>query len=282
MKILTFDVEEWFHLLDLKSDNTSKQWKEYEVRIHQNVERILDILDSTQTKATFFIVGWIAQEYPEIVRLIASKYEVGTHSMNHQLVHHQTRDEFKSDLMNSIDVLQDITGKKVRSFRAPGFSIRESEPWAFEVLAECGIEIDCSVFPAHHAHGGMPSFKYAVPSIIEYNGVSLKEFPITPVNIAGRNFIYSGGGYFRLLPYQLIKYFSSKQSYTMSYIHPRDLDPGQPVIKGLSIARRFKSYYGLRNAENKLKKWLEECEFTDIATFDKSINWDEATLVKLR
>ena len=176
MNVLTFDIEEWFHLLDNDSTRTEQQWKHYEVRIYENVDRILRILDETNSKATFFIIGWIAKTYPDIVKKIAEKYQIGSHTINHQLVWQQTKKEFKEDVSSSIKLLEDITGKKVEVFRAPGFSIRESEAWVFEVLHDIGIKIDCSIFPAHHAHGGMPSFPQSVPSIIDSHGIKLKAF----------------------------------------------------------------------------------------------------------
>ena len=176
MYILTFDVEEWFHLLDNDSTRSEAEWVRYPVRIYENMERIFRILEDTDTRATFFVIGWIARTYPDLVRRIAEKYEIGSHTMNHQLVWRQNRKAFKEDVSASVSLLEDITGKPVRYFRAPGFSIRNSEAWAFEVIRECGIEVDCSVFPAHHAHGGIPSYGKAVPSVISHEGVRIKEF----------------------------------------------------------------------------------------------------------
>lgn len=281
MNILTFDVEEWFHLLDFDATRTEDKWGQYEVRIHENMERIFQILDDTNTKATFFIIGWIAKTYPEVVRKIAEKYEIGSHTMTHQLVWQQSPDEFRHDVDTSIKLLQDITGKPVKYFRAPGFSIRTSESYAFDILSELGIEIDCSVFPANHAHGGMPQFPQPRPSIIEHNGIRVKEFPISLSQIAGKNIIYSGGGYFRLFPYNLIKKLTHKNEYNMVYIHPRDLDGGQPKLKGLSWSRRFKSYIGTSTAEKKLRRYLTDFTFTDIATANKEINWKKEQLIKL-
>lgn len=282
MNILTFDVEEWFHLLDNESTRSEEQWRTYEVRIHKNIDRIFRILEDTDTKATFFVIGWIARTYPEIVRRIAEKYEIGSHTMNHQLVWQQTPEEFRQDADSSIKLLQDLTGRQVRYFRAPGFSIRESESWAFEIIHDLGIEIDCSVFPAHHAHGGMPSYGKGEPAIIEVGGKRIKEFPISTKEIFGHPLIYSGGGYFRLFPYRMIhKWASEDKDYILSYIHPRDLDPGQPMIKGLPISRKFKSYVGLRGAEAKLRRLLTDFDFTDIATADKAIDWSKSRIIEL-
>ena len=282
MNILTFDVEEWFHLLDFDATRTEDKWGEYEVRIHENMERIFRILEETDTKATFFIIGWVAKTYPEVVKKIAEKYEIGSHTMTHQLVWQQKPEEFRRDVESSIKLLQDITGKPVKYFRAPGYSIRESEAYAFDTLAELGIEIDCSVFPAKHAHGGMPSFPKAAPSIIEHNGTRMKELPITLGKFMSKNIIYSGGGYFRLFPYSLIKRLTKQNGdYNMAYIHPRDLDGGQPVLEGLPLIRRFKSYVGTKGAEAKLRKYLTDFKFTDIATANQQIDWSKAQVVKL-
>lgn len=282
MNILTIDVEEWFHLLDNDSTRSEAQWKGYEVRIYENMERLFRVLEDTHTRATFFVIGWIAKTYPDIVKRIAEKYEIGSHTMNHQLVWQQSKKEFKEDVSASVKMLEDITGKKIEAFRAPGFSVRESEGWAFEVLHELGITMDCSVFPAYHAHGGMPSFLAPVPSWIEYNGVRMKEFPIVYHKIGNKRLIFSGGGYFRLLPYPLIKQWSKEsQDYLLAYIHPRDLDAGQPLIKELNYIRRFKSYYGLTGAESKLRKWLNDFKFMDIQTADSLIDWGNAPIIKL-
>ncbi|MCC8088712.1 MAG: polysaccharide deacetylase family protein [Rikenellaceae bacterium] len=283
MNILTFDIEEWYHLLDDDSCRNEEQWLTYEVRIHRNVDRILEILEETNTKATFFVIGWIAKQYPEVVKKIADKYEIGSHTMNHQLVWQQNRAEFKDDIVRSVSLLEDITGRPVKYFRAPGFSIRETEAWAFEVIHEAGIEVDCSVFPAAHAHGGIASYGKPVPSIIHYNGIQLKEFPVSVKRIAGKNIIYSGGGYFRLFPYPMIKKWTSEsEKYLMSYLHPRDMDGSQPILNDLPATRRFKSYVGIKTCENKLKKWLTDFEFTDIATASNAIDWDKAPVVYLK
>ncbi len=277
MNILTFDTEEWFHLLDNDSTRSEAQWVNYEKRIEGNVGRILDVLDSTNTKATFFVIGWVAKTYPDLVKRISERHEVGSHTMNHQLVWQQSRDEFRKDVEESIHRLEDITGKKVTKFRAPGFSIRESEGWAFETLHDLGITTDSSVFPAHHAHGGMPSYPGKGPAIIKHNGAAIREFPIPFRTIGGKHIIFSGGGYFRLFPYRFVKRWSQESSdYLLSYIHPRDLDANQPMIKELNMMRRFKSYYGLAGAERKLRNWLTDFKFVDLAEAEKSIDWSKA------
>jgi len=246
------------------------------------MERIFNILDVSSTNATFFCLGWIAEKYPHLIRTIVDKgYEIGSHTQMHQLVYEQNPLEFEKDLERSIKFLEDISGKKVRYFRAPGFSIKEENKWAFEILVKHEIEVDSSVFPALRAHGGFPSYKSAEPSILKYNGITLKEFPINYTQILGKPIIFSGGGYFRLFPYSFIKKWTSNSPYLMSYLHPRDFDSKQPMIKDLPIARKFKSYVGLKGAQVKLEKWLTDFEFVDIGTADKKINWDTVPVVEL-
>lgn len=282
MKILTFDIEEWYHLLDNSSTKTENQWSKYEIRIHQNTDRILEILERTKTKATFLVVGWIAQKYPEVVRkIVDSGYEIGSHTYMHHLVHEVGPEKFEHDLIRSLRVLEDVTGQKIKCFRAPGFSITENNKWAFEILAKHDVTTDCSIFPGHHAHGGFPSVKKATPSILTYNGIKLKEFPINYTTVLNKNFIYSGGGYFRLFPYQIIKNWTAQSDYLMSYLHPRDFDATQPMIEGLSLLRKFKSYYGLKGGADKLEQWLTDFQFIDIAEADKLINWDKVPVIEL-
>ena len=282
MNILTFDVEEWFHLLDFDATRTEAEWGKYEVRIYENVDRILDILERTNTKATFFIIGWVAKMYPDVVKKIAAKYQIGSHTMNHQLVWQQTPEEFRNDVESSVKLLQDITGQPIECFRAPGFSIRESEPWAFDILADLGIKYDCSIFPAHHAHGGMPSYGASVPALIKHGDVTMKEFPVSTKDIMGKKIIFSGGGYFRLAPYWLIKKWSKESGdYLLSYIHPRDLDGGQPMLEGLPLKRKFKSYVGTKGAAEKLRHYLKDFKFTDVKTAAENICWEKVPVVTL-
>lgn len=279
VNVLTFDIEEWFHLLDYDDTRTEDKWSNYEVRIHKNVDRILDILEESGAKASFFIIGWIAKKYPEIVKKISEKYHVGTHTMNHQLVWQQSKSEFEKDVEFGIKILEDIAGKPVNAFRAPGFSIRNSEAWAFDVLQKYGIKYDCSVFPSKHAHGGMPVDGVDRPFIVKTENGEIKEFPVSVKNVLGKRLIFSGGGYFRLCPYFLVRKWARQSAYNMSYIHPRDLDAGQPVLKGLSPVRRFKSYCGLSTAESKLRAFVKDFNFTDIPTADAKINWASASKI---
>jgi len=280
VNILTFDVEEWFHILDHSSTKTEKEWSNYEYRLDANMDRIFELLDRKEQKATFFVLGWIAREFPEILKKIDNMgFEIATHSDNHQLVYEQSRKEFNNDLKKSIESIENVTGKKVRAYRAPGFSVKEENRWIFESLLNNGIEIDCSVFPAKRAHGGFKTYGYAKPSLIEIGQQSIKEFPI---NLIGNKIIFSGGGYFRVLPYPVIKKMMRSSDYVMTYFHPRDFDMYQPMITDLSFVRKFKSYYGLGSAFHKLENLIDDFEFIDIAEADRLINWKSQKIIRLQ
>jgi polysaccharide deacetylase family protein (PEP-CTERM system associated) len=282
MRVLTFDIEDWFHLLDNNSTKGPEEWSKYPSRVEGSTEKILDLLAEKQIKATFFCLGWIAIKYPGLIRKIHSAgHEIGSHSHMHQLVYEQTKKEFKEDLDQSIQTLEDIIGEKVSCFRAPGFSIKEENKWAFEVLYEIGIRSDCSVFPAARSHGGYKTITYSSPFRLKCNGVILREFPINTKSVLGQRFIYSGGGYFRLLPYNMIKRFTEQSNYVMTYFHPRDFDAGQPMLDSLSAFRKIKSYYGLRSSFNKFRNYLDDFSFIDLQTASEVIDWEKTPLISI-
>jgi hypothetical protein len=185
-------------------------------------------------------------------------------------------------MTRGLDCLENVTGKKVEAFRAPGFSLTESCNWAFDILSELGIKYDSSVFPIPHAHGGYPSFPHIGPAIIRTRSGDIKEFPISVGKIFGKSIVYSGGGYFRLFPYMLIKALARRESYIMSYLHPRDMDAGQPMIEGLPLKRKFKSYIGLKTCAAKLEKWIIDFPCTDIRTAVSVVDWEQVPVVDLR
>ncbi|HIQ27557.1 MAG TPA: DUF3473 domain-containing protein [Sulfurovum sp.] len=282
MNILTFDIEDWFHILDNESTKSEKQWKNFESRLEHNMDKIFKLLDDNKQDATFFCIGWVARNHPKIIEKIdALGYEVATHSDLHQLAYEFDRKRFRNDLEMSIKSLEDIIGKKVTTYRAPGFSVKEENLWVFDELLEQGIEKDCSVFPAKRSHGGLEKFGYAQPAYIEREKGSLKEFPINTYNIFGNNLVFSGGGYFRLFPYPVLKYFMNRSDYVMTYLHPRDFDPEQPMLEGLSAFRRFKSYYGLDTSLEKLEKLIQDFHFISLKEADQSIDWSNAKKIRL-
>ncbi|MDE6005933.1 MAG: polysaccharide deacetylase family protein [Muribaculaceae bacterium] len=222
MNILSFDVEEWYIVKHFLSADP-KKYQAYDIML----ERILDLLDEHQEKATFFCLGALVKEFPHVVKAIANRgHEVGCHSHIHGWINKMKPEEFRKDLMLAINDLEDATGKKVESFRAPAFSIGESNKWAFEILAECGIKNDASIFPAMRDFGGFPAFEGgSKPCRISYKGIEINEFPITltKLPIVGKEIAYSGGGYFRLLPLSFVKSRMKDADYGMCYFHIVDL-----------------------------------------------------------
>ena len=282
MKILTFDVEDWFHIIQKYPENILQRWSNYEVRIHNGMDRIFKILDENNLKATFFVLGYIARKHPEIVKRIHELgHEVAAHSDMHKAAYLQTKLEFKEDLVNCVNRLESITGEKVVSYRAPGFSIKKQNVWAFEILYELGIRYDASIFPATREDGGFDDFSESTPVVVQYNGVCLKEFPMSINTFAGRKFTVTGGGYFRFFPYRWMRNMIAKADYTMTYFHPRDFDPKQPVLDGLSLKRRFKSYYNLSKSYVKFKQLIYDFDFIDMRSAASIVNWKNVPVVDL-
>lgn len=283
MNILTFDIEDWFHILDNESTKTEKQWDNFESRLEHSIEKIFKLLDDNNQDATFFCLGWVARKYPHIIKKIdALGYEVATHSDTHQLAYELNKKQFNQDLELSIKSIEDTIGKKVTAYRAPGFSITDDNLWIFDELLKHGIEKDCSVFPANRSHGGLPKFACTKPAYLEVNSGRLKEFPINLHPILGKNIIFSGGGYFRVLPYGMLKYFMHHSDYVMSYFHPRDFDPDQPVLDDLSAIRRFKSYVGLSSSLGKLERLIQDFNFVSLNQADKKVDWHNAKNIQFQ
>lgn len=273
MNILTFDIEDWYNC-DFISGNLD--WSHYEVRIYESVSRILKALDKRNLKGTFFCLGWLADNHPDIIRKIHSAgHQIGCHSYQHQLATSFNKEEFRKDTLKAKLAIERVIDEKITAFRAPGFSITTNNLDFFEVLVDLGFLYDCSVFPAHHDYGGIPNFGQAIPRIIEIgNGKSIKEFPISTTSFLGRNLVFSGGGFFRLMPYFLIKYWAKQSTYMMTYFHPRDFDYAQPRMKSLPRMRYFKSYVGIKGAFNKFEHLLGDFEFMNLVQADKLIDWN--------
>lgn len=281
MKILTFDIEDWYHFLEHESTRTENQWIKLESRVMPNIEKILLVLEEKKQQATFFVMGWIAEKHPDLIKKINDAgHEIGLHSYNHQLIWQQTPKEFRDDVSKNIQIIEDQLGKKVSVYRAPGFSLKKINPWAIEILFSLGIKTDASIFPAYRAHGGISNFPSNGPCKISYQGCSLKELPVNYFRFAGLRTVFSGGGYFRFWPYSRIHYQTKNSPYVMTYLHPRDFDVDQPVLKDLSPVRHFRAYYGIKGTLGKLGRWIDDFEFIDVRTADKFIDWDNVPIIE--
>jgi hypothetical protein len=178
--------------------------------------------------------------------------------------------------------IEDLIGEKIDAFRAPFFSIIEKNQWALEILADLGFKYDCSIFPAVRDYGGLRNYKESVPAIIELSEEKeIKEFPINIHSFLGANIVFSGGGFFRIFPYWLIKHWAKQSPYLMTYFHPRDFDPMQPMLANISLQRKIKSYIGLKQSFKKLQLLLRDFEFINIIEADKQTDWNKAKRIKL-
>ena len=273
---ISIDVEDYFQVSGFEKSVSRNDWDQYPSRVVQNTRRLLAILECHEVRATFFVLGWVAEKYPFLVKEIcALGHEIGSHSYWHRLIYEMTPEEFRADLRRSIDILQDISGQKVSSFRAPSFSITDRSLWALDILAEEGILHDSSVFPTHHDRYGIPG---ASPEIhqIETSSTNLWEFPMSVAKWRGLSVPASGGGYFRLYPYSMTRRLISQINNTgrplMFYLHPWEIDPQQPVVKGPSYLSRKRHRINLSKTENKLERLLADFSFapmTDVLESQK-------------
>lgn len=278
MNILTFDIEDWYNHDDYSQDF---EWDKFEVRLYEGVDKILCALDERSIKASFMCLGWIAEKHPAIIRKISDYgHHIGCHSYQHQLATRFSLEEFKQDTYKAKCLIEDVTGQAVDAFRVPSFSITSANKWALEVLAELGFVYDCSIFPSVHEFGGIPEFP-AKPTIIETSKGVLKEFPINVGQALRREFVYTGGGYFRVFPYKILKKMTKTSDYIMAYFHPSDFDPEQPHMPHLPYLRQFKNRVGLKGAYPKFCRYISDIKFVDIPTADAQINWSDCNIIKL-
>lgn len=292
MNILTFDIEEWY-LEKVYFGDHRERYAEYDMILN----RILDELDKREIKGTFFCVGGLGIEFPNVVKKIDSRgHEIGCHSFRHTWLNKMNPDEALEDTRTAVDALEQCIGKKVRSYRAPAFSIGKNNKWAIEVLAGCGIKRDASIFPAVRDFGGFSEFGHKTPTMVFCNQSRIKEFPIGTAKVLGKEVAYSGGGYFRFFPLSFVKKEIAKSNYNMTYFHIGDLvteaggvmskadfemyfkEPG--TLKNRYI-RYIKSNLGKKRAFEKLIKLVETENFVSIEQADNMINWEQMPSVLL-
>ena len=291
MNILTFDIEEWY------TEKTHRDRKEKYVEYDSYLDQILGLLDKRKMTATFFCVGEMGRLFPEVIRKIqAQGHEIGCHSNTHPWLNKISESECREDTHRAIDSLEQCIGQKIISYRAPAFSIGEKNKWAFEILAENGIERDASVFPAARDFGGFPGFGKQTPVWIAYQGIKIKEFPICMTKLFGKDMAYSGGGYFRFFPLSFVENRMKADDYSMCYFHIRDLipDKGKIISKKAYEAyfkepgtikaryvRYFKSNIGKKGAFEKMFRLIKDMDFIGIELADKQIEWDNVSVVNL-
>jgi polysaccharide deacetylase family protein (PEP-CTERM system associated) len=253
---LTVDVEDYFQVSALAPYIDRTDWDAIPCRVERNTETLLRLFEEAGAHATFFVLGWIAERYPGLVkRMVAAGHELASHGYGHMRATDQTRDEFLGDISRAKKTLEDIAGVEVRGYRAPSFSIGSDNPWAFDCLLAAGYRYSSSIYPVRHDHYGVPDaprFPYA-------SQPGLMEIPITTVRAMGRNFPAGGGGFFRLLPYVIsraaIRQVNRRDGRpAVFYLHPWEVDPDQPVVPGTTLKTRFRHYINLSRTEARLRR----------------------------
>jgi polysaccharide deacetylase family protein (PEP-CTERM system associated) len=255
---LSIDVEDYFQVSAFAPVIDRARWDDMPCRVERNVERLLAILAERRCRATFFTLGWIAERYPELVRRIAQEgHEIASHGYGHLRANEQSPVEFLLDIRRAKVLLEDLIGTEVRGYRAPSFSVTESNPWAFDCMAAAGYRYSSSVYPIKHDHYGMPDaprFPYQARS-------GLIEIPLATTRLFGRNLPAGGGGYFRLLPYELTRWAISRinavdRRAAVFYLHPWEIDPEQPRVARASLKSRLRHYVNLHRTESRLSRLL--------------------------
>lgn len=263
--IMTVDVEDFFCASNLESVISRKEWNNYSSSLIHNTERILQLFKKNKTEATFFILGWVAEKYPDLISHIEEEgHEIATHGYAHQLITQMTKESFEEDLKRSISVIRKCVKSDILGFRAPSFTVTKKTLWVIEILKKYGFKYDASVFPiSFHPVYGYPSSPLSIHTIS--NGI--KEIPISCLEILKLRIPCTGGAYFRILPYFITKLLFTLQNKkglpVIFYIHPWEIDPAQPRYQ-LPFNKRLRHYYNLSKTLNRLENILQDFQFTSI------------------
>jgi polysaccharide deacetylase family protein (PEP-CTERM system associated) len=264
--ILSVDVEDYFQVEAFAGSVSRESWNQWPSRVVANTQRVLDLFDEYNAKATFFFVGWVAERFPQLVRDVQSRgHELACHSYWHRTVYSVSPDEFRLDTRQAKRVIEDAAGVEVRGYRAPSWSITKSCLWALDILAEEGFTYDSSIYPIHHDLYGVPGAKRFPYTHACGNGLELREFPPATLRFAGANFPVAGGGYLRIFPSPFTEHAfrAFEKNYgerIVVYLHPWELDPEQPRIHG-PLKSRLRHYSSLRRMRDKVAAILSRHRF---------------------
>lgn len=258
---LSVDVEDYFQVSAFENTINRKNWDKLEQRVAPNVDKILSIFSDMDVKATFFVLGWIAERYPDIVtKIINNGHELASHGYGHQRVSDLTRDQFINDISLAKKILEDISGQPIKGYRAPSYSIGKKNIWTLETLAETGHIYSSSIYPIKHDHYGFPE---APRFVFRDEKTGLIEIPITTMQFMNRLFPAGGGGFFRFYPYPVSRWAIKRvnnidHQATVFYFHPWEIDPDQPRQQNISLKTKFRHYLNLDKTELRLKQLLKE------------------------
>lgn len=264
---LSFDVEEHFQVSAFESPMRRRHWEQFESRVESNTEKLLGLLHQSGVHATFFVLGWVAERYPSLVRRIASAgHEVASHGYAHELITAQTQVAFREDIRKAKGILENILQQPVLGYRAPSFSITKDTMWAIQILIEEGYAYDSSIFPVVHDRYGVPSANPLIHQLSTPAGV-LWEVPPSTVKCLGVRLPIAGGGYFRLYPYAvlraLLRKLEGEGSALVMYMHPWEFDPDQPRMEG-SMVSKMRHYLNLHKTEGRMRALLRDFSFAPI------------------
>jgi polysaccharide deacetylase family protein (PEP-CTERM system associated) len=268
LNALTIDVEDYFHPNAMDAVCDPSHWNALPHRVEDNTHRLLDILSQFETRATFFVLGWVAERWPHLVRDIARRgHEIACHGFAHRLVYRLGPEPFRADVLRARTVLEDLLGRPIAGFRAASYSVVSQTLWALDVLIDLGFEYDSSIFPIRHDLYGIPEFSRVPTRVGRPNG-DIVEIPASTVRLFGHNWPVAGGGYFRLLPYwvtrRALQRLNRRESMpAMVYLHPWELDPEQPRLP-VTLRTRFRQYTNLAVTEPRLHRLLTEFRFAPI------------------
>lgn len=257
---MTVDVEDYFHVSAFEQHIAREDWGEYPTRVERNIDTVLELLNKSGTKATFFMLGWVAERFPHLARrVVADGHELASHGFSHVRVTQQSPAEFKEDISRTKRLLEDVAGVEVKGFRAASFSIGADNLWALETLAESGYKYSSSIYPVRHDLYGMPEASRFAFQVHD----KLLEIPITTVRVFSRNWPCGGGGYFRLYPYVLFRAGLRHVNETegqpaVFYFHPWEVDPDQPRQNGVGLKTRFRHYLNLHRTTSRLERLLDD------------------------
>jgi polysaccharide deacetylase family protein (PEP-CTERM system associated) len=265
---MSIDVEDYFHVSAFDGVVPRTMWDRLESRVEGNTRRLLDLFDEFHVRATFFILGWVAERHPALVRDIAWRgHEVASHGYAHRLIYDQTQTAFRHDVRRAKQLIEEACGRRVHGYRAPSYSITPRSLWALDILLEEGYEYDASIFPIHHDRYGIP-VSGRKPYLLERKVGVLAEVPGSTVRLGPLNLPVAGGGYFRLLPYAWTRWGISRvnrleRQPAVFYLHPWEIDPDQPRLATSRISQ-FRHYRNLRETEGRLRQLLTDFRFDAI------------------
>ena len=260
----TVDVEDWYQVGAFAQSIARKDWDGLESRVEQNTLRLLDLLERFEVRGTFFVLGWIAERHPGLVRTIGERgHEIACHGFSHRAIYDQAPAVFREETLRARALLQELSGQPVNGYRAASFSITRRSLWAFDTLLEAGFSYDSSIFPIRHDRYGIPDAP-RTPFVVRANGGEILELPMAAVGPGALRLPVSGGGYFRLLPYWVtraaFRHLNDGGRAVPFYMHPWEVDPGQPRVEASRLSR-FRHYRNLEHTESRLEALLGEFRF---------------------